>query len=387
MMDVYDSPPEAASPEHGLFDNNNKRNNDDEEQQRREFIYPYEKNKEMPWKDVIVPQYIKPFIEEKNKQDSKPTVRGVLYYLESMRVLPKNDPTYTRLKTALSNARRGYKNKVTGIRGKPSIPMDAFADNTRHVIKDFDDEERSLTDYIYDGITHFKKLPDGFQTLVPRWLDQKNYVEVWVEKDSKARDVQKALNGRHVVIAPHRGNPSITFIHENIERVVDQYIQHKREHVYILYLGDLDPVGWNMDKLIKQDLAKQTEDLTDDEGNPAAPRFTFKRIGITIEQIRKHKLTHLMHPDEMTLAKLKLQTKLAASFKRQFGSLFQIELEAFDLIPFTEFQKMIIQEVDRYFSKEIRKQVLNRPEYSQKPSEIKEQIVDALYDLIEELKR
>ena len=375
-----------AVPNHGLANDKNN-NTDNEMQQRKEFLYPYVKKGEMPWKDVIVPKYIKPFIEEKVRQGSKPTVRGVLYYLESMRVIPKNDFTYARLKQALSNARRGYKSKYTGIRGKPSIPMDAFADNTRHIIKDFKDEERSLTEYIDDGIEHFKMLPNGFQTLIPRWLDQKNYVEVWVEKDSKARDVQKALDGRHVVIAPHRGNPSITFIHENIERVVDQYTQQKREHVYILYLGDLDPVGWNMDSLIKQDLAKQTEDLTDDDGKPAAPRFTFKRIGITIEQIRKHELTHLIHPDEMTLAKLKKQTDLAARFKRQFGSLFQIELEAFDLIPFAEFQEMIIGEVDSYFSKEIRKQVLNRPEYSQKPDEIKLQIVDVLKDLIQDLEQ
>ena len=238
-------------------------------QQRTEFIYPYiPKERNMPWQKVIVPKYIKPFIAQKERQGSKPTVRGVLYYLESMRVLPKNDATYDRLKAALSNARRGYKSRKYGTRGKPSIDMDAFADNTRQIIKDFDDEERSLTDYINDGIAHFRKLPDGFTKLIPRWLDQKNYVEVWVEKDAKARDVQNALSGRHVVIAPHRGNPSITFIHENIERVVDEFIAKKREKVHILYLGDLDPIGWNMDRQIKEDLARQTRGQNGDDGKP-----------------------------------------------------------------------------------------------------------------------
>jgi hypothetical protein len=91
-----------------------------------------------------------------------------------------------------------------------------------------------------------------------------------------------------------------------------------------------------------------------------------------------------MHPDAMTLAKLKSKRELAERFKRQFGSPFQIELKAFDLIPFAEFQRLIRREVDKYF-KEIYKQVLERPEYSQGPSEIKEQIVDALNDLIREL--
>lgn len=199
------------------------------------------------------------------------------YYLESTRVLPKNDYTYERLKRVLSEARRGYK-RIDGTRGSPTIGMDAFADNTRQIIKDFGDEERSLEDYINDGIAHFRNLPDGFKSLVPRWLDQKNYVEVWVEKDAMAQDVRKALNNRHVVIAPHRGNPSITFIHENIQRVVEEFIQQKREKIHILYLGDLDPLGWHMDQLIKADLAKQTQDLYDSDGKPAKPHGSSSNV-------------------------------------------------------------------------------------------------------------
>ena len=94
-----------------------------------------------------------------------------------------------------------------------------------------------------------------------------------------------------------------------------------------------------------------------------------------------------MHPDPLTLAKLESKGKLAERFKQEFGSLFQIELEAFDLIPFAEFQKIISAEVDRYFDNKILQKVLKRPEYSQEPDEIREQIVDALNDLINELRR
>ena len=37
--------------------------------------------------------------------------------------------------------------------------MDAFADNTRHIIKDFKDKERSLEDDIDYGIAHFEAYP------------------------------------------------------------------------------------------------------------------------------------------------------------------------------------------------------------------------------------
>ena len=352
---------------------------------RTDFLYPYVKGKEMPWQDVIVPDYIIPFLEEKTRQGSKPSVRGALYYLESKRIMPKNKFTYSRLIRALSNARRGYKNRKTGIRRKPTIPMNAFADNTRQIIKDFEDKERSLNDYIGDGVAHFRMLPEGFKTLIPRWLDQKNYVEVWVEKASKAQDVRKALQGRHVVIAPNKGVVSITFIHENIERVIDQFIEHNRDKIYILYLGDLDPFGWDMDRLAKEDLARQTRGLTDAEGNPAESRFVFKRIAVTDEQIKKFKLEHLKQTGPETLEKLMSKRNLAERFKKRFKSLFQIELEAFDLIPFTQFQELITSEIDKLFDDTVYQEVLERPEYSQEPDEIKKQMVEALKDLIEEL--
>ena len=122
---------------------------------RTDFLYPYVRNKEMPWYKVIIPKYIIPFIALKKREGSKPTVRGTLYYLESMRIVPKNDLVYKRLKTALRNARRGYYLK-NGKFIPPTIPMNAFADNTRRVIKDFKDKEHSLKDYINDGIEAFQ---------------------------------------------------------------------------------------------------------------------------------------------------------------------------------------------------------------------------------------
>ncbi len=353
--------------------------------ERREFIYPFVKGKELPWKDEIVPNHIIPFIRSKRQQGSKPTVRGVLYFLESKRIIPKNDFMYKRIVRVLSNARRGWK-RNDGTRGSPMIAMDAFADNTRKIIKDFKDEERSLNDYIEDGIHHFKMLPSGFQMLVPRWLNQRNYVEVWVEKDAMAQDVYRALRDRHIVIAPNRGHVSITFIHENIERIVDQFIEQNRDKVYILYLGDLDPRGWDMDRLIKEDLARETKDLLDKDGNPAGSRFIFKRIGITRQQIEDYNLKHLMYPDPETLKKLKKDTNLAGRFIKEFGSLFQVELDAFQLIDFAEFERLITFEIDSLYDYNIRNQVLGRPEYSQEPYEIKQQIVQELGNLINELK-
>ena len=109
--------------------------------------------------------------------------------------------------------------------------MDAFSDDTRQIIKNFMDEERSLEDYINDG---FRKLPNGFKTRIPRWLDQPNYVELWVEKATMAPSVEVATRGLDVIIAPNRGW-SKTFAHNNLQRLVEEFRIHERDGIWVLY--------------------------------------------------------------------------------------------------------------------------------------------------------
>jgi hypothetical protein len=294
----------------------------------------------------------------------KPTVRGAYYALEKNGIIEKSDPIARKFTRAMGNARE---------RGQ--IPMNAFADNTRQIIKDFNDKERSLKDRINDGFAHFKKLPDGFQTSVPRWLEQPNYVEVFVEKDAMADSVEFALNSLDVVIVPNRGWSSKTFAFNNIQRLIEEFRNNKRDKIWVLYLGDLDPSGWAMDKKIENQLHQHL-----------GTRATFKRIGITEEQLDKYNLRHLTNPDPRIIKKFKNpRNRFVTPFKQHFGSVFQIELEVLDALD--DFQTILRSEVNKLYNEKIYEQVLNRPEYSQEPSEIKEQVVDALKELIQEFER
>ena len=161
-----------------------------------------------------------PFLDAKQEKGLKPTVRDTAYHLEMIGIIEKTDKVFRNVGTALASARR-----------KGIIPMGAFADNLRHIIKNFNDEERSLEDYINNGIQHFKSLPNGFKTLVPRWLGQPRYVEVWIEKATMADSVTHALRGLDVVIAPNRGCSSLTFIHNNIEKLIDESYSNNRKNI------------------------------------------------------------------------------------------------------------------------------------------------------------
>lgn len=328
-----------------------------------------------PWKKDIIPTYIIPFLEKLALRHLKPGTRGVLYHLESIRVMPKNDHTYRAFVRGMSAARKGTR-FPDGRRGKPTLPIDAFSDNTRQIIKNFDDKGRSLEEYINNGIIRFRKLPNGFKTLVPRWLDQLNYVEVWIEKFGWVQNLEQILKGKDVVIVPNKGNSSIKFLHDNIERLNDWYWNNNRDgkkvQVHVLYLGDLDPAGWAMDNYIRKELSRK-----------CGRWVTFSRIGITLEQITKH-LPHLLTPTPDVLAKLSNpKFRAAKPFKQHFGRLFQVELDAMELIP--NYEKLITDPIDKLYDQAIHEQVLQRPEYSQEPNVIKKQIKEALEELIYEL--
>lgn len=308
-----------------------------------------------------------PFLDAKQEKGLKPTVRGTAYYLEMIGIIEKTDKVFRNVGTALASARK-----------KGIIPMNAFADNTRHIIKDFKNEERSLKDYIKDGITHLKFLPNGFKSLVPRWLGQPRYVEVWIEKDTMTDSVTHALRGLDVVIAPNRGWSSLTFIHNNIKRLITESYNDNRKCTDVLYLGDLDPSGWAMDKKITRELRKKKL-LT-----KAGTGTTFKRIGVTEGQLDKYHLRHLTNPNPAIIKKFSNpRNYYVKPFKEHFGSVFQIELEVLDALP--DFDNILREEVELLYDQDIHDEMLSRPEYSQDPNTIRKQVKDALELLVEDL--
>ena len=138
--------------------------------------YPQIKGHTYPWKTEIIPNYVLPFIAFKKSQGLKPTVRGTCYHLEQAHVIEKSKLVFLKCTKALGKAR-----------DRGQIPMDAFADTTRQIIKNFNDKYYSLTDEIRLYINALKALPNGYQSSIPRWLSQPIYVEVWIEKESMAK--------------------------------------------------------------------------------------------------------------------------------------------------------------------------------------------------------
>ena len=69
------------------------------------------------------------------------------------------------------------------------------------------------------------------------------------------------------------------------------------------------------------------------------------------------------------------------AFKKEFGSVFQIELEALESLP--EFEDMVKKEVDSLYDWKTYQNVLNLPENDMTEHEIKETIMKRLKHVFE----
>lgn len=311
------------------------------------------------WEDVIIPKFIKPIIRQKQAKSSTLDIRGLCYILESYGVIPKSIKDFDKVGRAVTRARK-----------RGLIDSDAFVDNTRNIIKEFNDTYTSVSDQIDLAINYIKKLPTKAKHNIPRWHNQKYYVEAWVEKQTFANVIVTILEGRDVIIVPNRGWSSYTFLKNNIERLYDKLMKNKKLHIEVLYLGDLDPSGWAMDKHYEKEFDTEF----------GVSRVNFRRVAITKDQIETYGLKRLTNPDPAVIAKLR-KNKNAPAFEKEFGSVFQIELEAIETLP--EFEDMVKNEVDKLYYDDKYQDVLKLPENDLTEQEIRDTIIGRLKKVFE----
>jgi hypothetical protein len=120
---------------------------------------------------------------------------------------------------------------------------------------------------------YLKQVPLHYR--IPRWYKQPHYVEVWIEKQALASTFESFLNGRDVRIVINKGFASWTFIHQNAQRLTQIVKEDPDRQIHILYFGDFDPSGEDMDRHL----------------NEALIQFNlwgiveFERVAVTKEQI------------------------------------------------------------------------------------------------------
>jgi len=247
------------------------------------------------------------------------TIRQIYYRLVSVHLIENKVSEYQAVVQALKQAR------LDGL-----IPYESIEDRTRAFIgHDYDLE--TPEEHFNGAKSYFEKADEYYN--LPVWLNQPEYVEVWLEKQALAALFEQVTNKFNVRLAPCRGYPSLTFLWEGAQHL--QPISEVR-HVNILYFGDFDPSGQDIPRYIEQRL---TEDLGIDTES-----MEFTKIAITPEQIEQYNIPPM--PVKMTDSR-------GAAFAAEHGAHSAVELDALDP---KVLQKMIEQEIVRYLDMDILKQ-------------------------------
>lgn len=117
---------------------------------------------------------------------------------------------------------------------------------------------------------------------LPRWRDQKTYVELWTEKDALSGVLQPIAYEYHITLMANRGYSSMSAMYESAQRIRRACIGYTEKKLMwnrlpiIFYVGDHDPSGLDMVRDIKTKLL--LFGVKED--------FLLEHIALTMEQIR-----------------------------------------------------------------------------------------------------
>lgn len=182
------------------------------------------------------------------------TLRQLYYRLVSRNVIANTTTEYARLGDVISQAR------LAGM-----IDWDAIEDRTRNL----------------KGLQHWDDPPDAINWLkaqfaLDKWADQRNRVEVWIEKEALAGVFERVCVELDVPLFCCRGYNSQSEMWRASQRLI--YYAKTRQTPTILHFGDHDPSGIDMTRDIADRMRVFGIDLDVD------------RRALNIDQVKRHKL-------------------------------------------------------------------------------------------------
>jgi hypothetical protein len=200
-------------------------------------------------------RYMNTIIDEYTAHKYTLTVRQLYYQLVARAYMENTLENYGGISKFVTKARMAGLIDWSVIEDRGRVPHFTYYAN-------------SVSERLQDALRNFE---------VDRQLMQKNYIEVWCEKDALTGILEPVTRYYHIPLLVNKGFSSATAIYQGAERF--KRAMRKGQNCVLLYLGDHDPSGLNM---IKKDIPKRlTEfEITD---------IQIRHIALTTEQVRKYK--------------------------------------------------------------------------------------------------
>jgi len=319
---------------------------------------------QIKWSDVL--NGVDSALDFFRGQGVKPTLRTLFYNLYSKGLIPNTKTAYQSLSKQLVKARKEGRYAWDFLEDKTRVVLGSL-DDWRFNDNVVEDTKERLVDKLED-LDIESMINEFFDYLKPflnvgYWADQKVVVELWIEKEALASTMQNWTYSKYLPIRVNRGYSSWTFIYNNVQALKGSLDKH--EKVIVLYLGDLDPSGVDIQRFLTESIAYLGIDPS---------KVELERLGVTPEQVEKYKLPPTPE-DADTLEKLKRDPR-----SKTYTERYVVELDALIAYVPSEFRRELLEAIEQFRDKQV------YGDLQAKKKELAEEI-DALLEDIKEQAR
>jgi hypothetical protein len=227
-------------------------------------------------KSLVLIDKIDGIISSYARQGLRLTLRQAYYQCITQNMFPNTERSYKNLGNLISDGRLAGLLDWDGIEDRVRVP-------------------RSPGEY--ENLQEFCGIMERVYRL-PRWAQQPEYVELWVEKDALAGVLSPIASKYHVTLMVNRGYSSTSAMHAASKRFIEA-IDGRNQRATLLYLGDLDPSGEDMVRDVHDRLAMFGADVE------------VEKLALNMDQVNTHK-----PPPNPA----KLSDSRAKAFVKKFGA-------------------------------------------------------------------
>lgn len=174
------------------------------------------------------------------------SVRGAFYQASTQGLIPKTEAGYRKVQRALVKLRENYRVQWGWI---------TDGTRTRYGVQTYD----GLDDALGDIAAVYRR---------DLWRNNDEIIEVWLEKDALRGVISPVTMRWTVDLMVCRGYPSLSYLHD-----AAQYANGIGKPLVIYYLGDFDPSGWDIPRMIEERLLE------------FGCNFQLKRLAVLPEQV------------------------------------------------------------------------------------------------------
>ncbi len=257
-------------------------------------------------------EVVKAAVDVFKQYDTALTLRQLYYRLVSKHLFENTMNNYKRLSRIMVKAREEGK-----------APINCLEDRSRRILGRGDTGYHSAQEFIHKKLESLQDSWKGFS--MPMWNDQPNNVIVSLEKDALSKIMSHVANRYSVRTFPTRGYPSFTYVQRMASYIRSRL---KGKPTVVLYFGDFDPSGVDIERDLTERLAKY-----------GAGEFMVRRVALTPEQIDQYSLPPMP---------VKKSDVRAPSFVATYGNE-AIELDALDP---NVLKQLVAESIEEYIDKE-----------------------------------